>query len=84
MHSDPWHGAAGAGAPDLLGPQLHVLYVGFDPSLRSGATGLRCAGQPVLRSWGLQPGNLFAPAADFVLSSPSGLVRLPFEAKLQW
>lgn len=34
--------------------------------------------------WGAQPGRLFSHAVDFVLPSPSGLVRMPFEAKLQW
>jgi TDG/mug DNA glycosylase family protein len=34
--------------------------------------------------WGAQPEALFADASDFVLPSPSGLVRMTFEAKLQW
>ena len=34
--------------------------------------------------WGLQPARLFPPAADFVLPSPSGLVRMRFEEKLAW
>lgn len=34
--------------------------------------------------WGLQPGTLFPPAADFVLPSPSGLARLPLAEKLRW
>jgi TDG/mug DNA glycosylase family protein len=35
-------------------------------------------------SWGLQADRLFGEALDFVLPSPSGLVRLSFEEKLGW
>jgi double-stranded uracil-DNA glycosylase len=34
--------------------------------------------------WGLQAGCLFGDAEDFVLPSPSGLVRLSFAEKLRW
>jgi TDG/mug DNA glycosylase family protein len=34
-------------------------------------------------AWGLQPERLFPPAFDFVVPSPSGLVRMTFEQKLQ-
>lgn len=152
--------------PDLLGPSLRALFIGFNPSLRSGQTGHHYAGRgnqfwrllanagltqctlvpaedrrlldwglgstnlvaratataaelsrnelrggvPRLRKivqecapavvaytgkgvylaasglpradWGLQPQSLFRGALDFVLPSPSGLVRMPFEDKL--
>jgi TDG/mug DNA glycosylase family protein len=35
-------------------------------------------------SWGPQADRLFGEALDFVLPSPSGLVRLSFEEKLGW
>ncbi|HYG84868.1 MAG TPA: mismatch-specific DNA-glycosylase [Azospirillum sp.] len=34
--------------------------------------------------WGEQPTSLFAGVVDFVVPSPSGLARLPFEEKLHW
>lgn len=154
--------------PDILGPRLRVLFVGFNPSIRSGNTGHHYAGRgnqfwrllasagltprllapqedramlqwqlgstnlvarptataaelsrdelragvPRLRSvvqttrtavvaytgkgvylaaaarssgeWGAQPCSLCAPALDFVLPSPSGLVRMSFDEKLRW
>jgi TDG/mug DNA glycosylase family protein len=42
------------------------------------------AGGRAEAGWGLQPGSLFDGAADAVLPSPSGLVRLSFEEKLRW
>ena len=153
---------------DVLGPGLAILIVGFNPGLRSGATGLHYAGRgnqfwrllaesgltprllrpdegrllpglglgltnlvarptasaadlapgelragvPRLRGlvgrygprivaytgkgvylaaagrtqapWGLQAERLFGDADDFVLPSPSGLVRLSFPEKLRW
>lgn len=35
-------------------------------------------------AWGRQAESVFVGATDFVLPSPSGLVRLSFEAKLEW
>ena len=34
--------------------------------------------------WGLQHNNLFPHSLDFVLPSPSGLVRMQFDEKLVW
>lgn len=34
--------------------------------------------------WGAQPSSLFGGPVDFVLPSPSGLARMPFEQKLEW
>lgn len=34
--------------------------------------------------WGEQPASLFPGVVDFVVPSPSGLARLPFDAKLHW
>jgi len=34
--------------------------------------------------WGLQADRLFGDVDDFVLPSPSGLVRLSFAEKLRW
>ncbi|WP_230532406.1 mismatch-specific DNA-glycosylase [Microvirga roseola] len=34
--------------------------------------------------WGAQPGSLFGGPVDYVLPSPSGLARMPFEQKLSW
>lgn len=160
--------AAASPMPDILGAPLRVLFVGFNPSTRSGQTGRHYAGRgnqfwrllagaglvprllvpeedqtllrwglgstnlvarptataaelsrdelragvPRLRGiveacrpavvaytgkgvylaatgqaqagWGVQPQRLFPPAADFILPSPSGLVRMSFDAKLQW
>lgn len=160
--------ASGGPLPDILGPDLAVLFVGFNPGLRSasvirhfagrgnqfwrllaaagltrgllrpeddfeaataglGLTNLvgratasaaelsraelragvprvaevarRCrprvvayAGKGVYLAaagldrapWGLQPGSVFPPAADFVLPSPSGLARMLFDEKLRW
>ncbi len=157
-----------AGIRDVLGPGLAILLVGFNPGLRSGATGHHYAGPgnqfwrllaeagltprllrpdegrllpefglgltnlvarptasaadlapgelragvPRLRElvgrygprivaytgkgvylaaagraqapWGLQADRLFGSVEDFVLPSPSGLVRLSFTEKLRW
>jgi TDG/mug DNA glycosylase family protein len=44
--------AAGRTVPDLIGPDLHVLFCGINPGLYSGATGHHFA----------RPGNRFWPA----------------------
>lgn len=70
-----------AGAPRLArlvaehGPRL-VAYAGKGVYVGAG-------GRPDA-PWGLQEGRLFPPALDYVLPSPSGLVRLSFAEKLRW
>ena len=44
--------AEGRTVPDLIGPGLKVLFIGINPGLYSGATGLHFA----------RPGNRFWPA----------------------
>jgi TDG/mug DNA glycosylase family protein len=70
-----------AGAPRLArlvaehGPGI-VAYTGKGVYVGAG-------GRPEA-PWGLQEGALFPPASDYVLPSPSGLVRLSFAEKLGW
>lgn len=69
-----------AGVPRLLSLVLElrpevVAYTGKGVYL--AAARVSCA------PWGLQPEPLFGEALDFVLPSPSGLVRMPFEGKLE-
>ncbi len=70
-----------AGAPrmrDLVGryrPQV-VAYTGKGVYL--AAIGRAHA------PWGLQPDTIAPPACDFVVPSPSGLVRMTLEEKLHW
>jgi len=60
--------AAAGPIPDILGPGMRVLFVGFNPGIRSGETGHNYAGRgnrfwPLLAESGLTP-RLLAPEED--------------------
>jgi TDG/mug DNA glycosylase family protein len=57
---DELHAAAGRAIPDLLGPDLRVLFVGINPGLYSGATGHHFA-RPGNRFWSALHGAGFTP-----------------------
>jgi double-stranded uracil-DNA glycosylase len=52
--------AYGTGIPDLIGPDLAVLFCGINPGLYSGATGLHFA-RPGNRFWPALHGSGFTP-----------------------
>ncbi len=64
-------GAAGRRVPDLIAPDLHVLFCGINPGLYSGATGHHFA----------RPGNRFWPALH-ASGFTDGVVRPRDEAEL--
>ncbi|HEX6207985.1 MAG TPA: G/U mismatch-specific DNA glycosylase [Actinomycetota bacterium] len=53
-------GAAGRTVPDVIGPGLLVLFVGFNPGLYSGAVGHHFA-RPGNRLWKALAGSRFTP-----------------------
>jgi TDG/mug DNA glycosylase family protein len=71
--NDPTHGAKGElGIPDLVGPDLRVLFCGINPGQRSGELGLHFA-RPGNRFWKLLHAGGFT---DHVLV-PSEQAALP-------
>ena len=79
--ADELRNAAGKAIPDVIGPDLRVLFVGINPGLYSGATGFHFARPgnrfwPTLRGAGFTPRQLKPDEVSELLGLSLGITNL--------